>query len=63
MFTFIAQTLGHQAVYLLNWKCTFKVRTEDNSWKLDFDGWMYRIDDNIILNRIIICNFGVKVGS
>ncbi len=55
----MANAYGHA----LNWNYTFKVRTKDKTWELDFDDWMYQIDDNVILNRVTMHKYGVRVGE
>lgn len=57
----VAQASVHG--HALNWNYVFKVRTKDKTWELDFDDWMYQIDDNVILNRVTMRKFGLRVGE
>ena len=32
-------------------------------WNVDFDDWMYLIDDQVMLNRSLMSKFGFRLGE
>ena len=36
---------------------------EDKTYKVNFDDWMYLINDDVMLNRSVMTKFGVELGS
>lgn len=59
----VGEAIGTTYGHALNWKYIFKVQSEGKTWELDFDDSMYRIDDSVVLNRVIMRKFGVRVGE
>jgi hypothetical protein len=48
----------------LNWKYTYLLRTkEGRTWNIDFDDWMYLIDERVLLNRAQMSFWGFRVGE
>jgi hypothetical protein len=33
------------------------------TWDIDFDDWMFRIDERTVLNKAVMSKFGVRVGE
>lgn len=46
-----------------NWRYTLKVPVKDRVWELDFDDWMFLIDERTMLNKAVMSKFGVRVGE
>ncbi len=59
----VGEAIGTTYGHALNWKYIFKVRSKGKTWELDFDDWMYRIDDAVVLNRVTMRKFGIRVGE
>jgi hypothetical protein len=48
----------------LNWTYTFMLRTkEGRRYDIDFDDWMFLIDDKVMLNRAVMTFWGFRVGE
>jgi len=48
----------------LNWSYTFLLKTrEGKRYEIDFDDWMFLIDEKVMLNRAVMSFWGFKVGE
>ena len=48
----------------LNWSYTFDLRIEGGrNFHVDFDDWMFLIDDRVLLNRAVMSFYGIRVGE
>jgi hypothetical protein len=48
----------------LNWKYAYVLKTRDGSnYDIDFDDWMFRIDERVVLNRAVLTFWGFRVGE
>ncbi|MFP2770836.1 DUF3833 family protein [Oceanisphaera sp. KMM 10153] len=47
----------------LNWRYTLSVPVDGQTWNIDFNDWMYLLDDNRVLNRAEMTKWGFKVGE
>ena len=56
-------SIGESAGNALNWRYTLKVPVGDTLYELQFDDWMFLIDDQVMLNRAVMSKFGVRVGE
>ena len=60
----VGEATGVVAGNALNWTYTFALKTEGGStYNIDFDDWMYLIDDKVLLNRAVMRFWGIKVGE
>ncbi len=59
----VGKARGGEAGPAFNWQYTLRVVTGGREVELDFDDWMYRIDDRIVINRAAMYKFGVRVGE
>ncbi len=60
----VGEARGSVAGNALNWTYTFALKTEAGStWNIDFDDWMYLIDERVLLNRAVMRFWGFKVGE
>lgn len=60
----IGQAQGVIAGNALNWAYTFDLKTADGKrYKIDFDDWMYLIDERVMLNRAVMSFWGFRVGE
>jgi hypothetical protein len=46
-----------------NWRYTLALKVDGRTWNVDFDDWMYLIDDRVMLNRATMSKFGVRLGE
>ena len=50
----------------LNWKYAFNLVMEDSvveNLKVNFNDWMFLIDDNVLMNRATFSKFGIHLGT
>ena len=59
----VGEALGRIAGNALNWRYTLRQPVGDTTYDLDFDDWMYLMDDNTLINRARVSKFGVEVGQ
>ena len=59
----VGVALGEQAGNALRFRYTMKVPVDGRVFEFQFDYWMYRVDDRIVLNRAAMSKFGVHLGD
>lgn len=47
----------------LNWRYTLDLATERGRYRIDFDDWMFLVDERVLLNRAVMSFYGVRVGE
>ncbi|MBA1149052.1 DUF3833 domain-containing protein [Ectothiorhodospiraceae bacterium WFHF3C12] len=47
----------------LNWRYTLALETGDGTWQLDFNDWMYLLEDGVLINRAEVTKWGFRVGE
>ena len=47
----------------LNWKYVLKLPVDGKVIEVDFDDWMYLVDDRVMLNRAVMSKFGFRLGE
>lgn len=47
----------------LNWRYTLALEVEGRTWNLQFDDWMYLVDEDTLINKAIVTKFGFRVGT
>lgn len=45
------------------WQYTMALPVDGSVYHVDFDDWMYLIDDRVMLNRAVMSKFGVRLGD
>lgn len=59
----VGQAQGQAAGNALNWRYTLKVPVDGRTWELQFDDWMFLVDERVMLNRAVMSKFGIRVGE
>ncbi|AEY02225.1 hypothetical protein GU3_12350 [Oceanimonas sp. GK1] len=54
---------GRTEGYALNWRYTLAVPVDGKVWHIDFNDWMYLLDENRLINRADMTKWGFKVGE
>ena len=57
------QASGVVAGHALNWSYDIDLVTDDGTYTVHFDDWIYQQDEHIALNRAYVTKFGFDVGS
>ena len=59
----VGEAIGVAAGNALNWRYVLDLKVDGKSIQVDFDDWMYQIDDDVMLNRARMSKFGVTLGE
>lgn len=59
----VGEALGESVGPAFNWHYTLQVPVRGSVYDIDFDDWMYLIDESTVLNRASMSKFGVQVGE
>ena len=54
---------GQVAGNALNWKYTLKLPVDNKVYQVQFDDWMYLLDEQTMMNRASMSKFGVELGQ
>ncbi len=54
---------GQVAGNAFNWTYTLKLPVDDSVYEVQFDDWMYLIDQKVMLNRATMTKFGIRLGE
>lgn len=59
----VGEAQGTAAGNALNWRYTLALKVDGSTWNVEFDDWMYLVDDRVMLNRATMSKFGVRLGE
>lgn len=59
----VGEARGEAAGNALNWRYTLRVPVDGRTWELQFDDWMFLVDEQVMLNRAVMSKFGIRVGE
>ena len=59
----IGEALGEVGGNALNWRYVLALPVDGKVYNVDFDDWMYLIDDRVLLNRAAMSKFGFRLGE
>jgi hypothetical protein len=51
------------ADYALNWRYTLALPVDGKVYEVQFDDWMYLMDERVMLNKAVMSKFGIKLGE
>lgn len=54
---------GQQAGNALRWAYTLKLPVDGKTYEVQFDDWMYLVDDKVMLNKATMSKFGFRLGE
>ncbi len=54
---------GRAAGNALNWRYTLKLPVDGKVYEVQFDDWMYLVDDKVMLNKAVMSKFGFTLGE
>lgn len=57
------EAIGHVAGNAFHWRYSLRLKVDDSTWLVDFDDWMYLIDDRVMLNRARMSKWGIELGQ
>lgn len=59
----VGEATGESAGNAFHWSYTLALPVDGRVWNVDFDDWMYRIDERVVLNRALMTKFGFRLGE
>jgi hypothetical protein len=59
----IGQASGSETGTAFNWKYTLRVPVDGTEYDLTVDDWMYKLDENRVMNRSYMSKFGITVAE
>ncbi len=59
----LGEARGQAAGNALNWRYTLLLPVDGRTWEIDFDDWMFLVDDQVMLNRAVMSKFGIRLGE
>ena len=59
----IGEAVGEVAGNALRWRYVLALPVDGRTWHVDFDDWMYLMDDKVMLNRSRMSKWGATLGE
>lgn len=59
----VGEGKGEQQGNSMHWQYTIRTETDSGVYDLDYDYWMYMIDDKTLINRATLSKFGFTLGT
>lgn len=59
----VNQAQGQAAGNALRWTYTLKLPVDGKTYEVQFDDWMYLVNDRVMLNKAQMRKFGVRLGE
>lgn len=59
----VGTAAGEQSGNAIRFRYTMRVPVDGDPIEFQFDDWMYRIDDRVVLNRAAMSKFGIHLGD
>jgi hypothetical protein len=54
---------GIAAGNALNWSYTLRLPVDGKVYDVQFDDWMYLVDEKVMLNKAVMSKFGIRLGE
>ena len=54
---------GQASGNALNWRYTLLQTVDGQTWALQFDDWMFLVDEQVMINRAVFSKFGIRLGE
>ncbi|MDP3288124.1 MAG: DUF3833 family protein, partial [Methyloversatilis sp.] len=59
----VGEATGEANGSALRWRYVLALPVDGSVYNVDFDDWMYMIDDKVMLNRSAMSKFGIHLGE
>ena len=59
----IGTALGEAAGNALRWRYVLALPVDGKTYHVDFDDWMFLMDDRVMLNRSLMSKWGFRLGE
>jgi Protein of unknown function (DUF3833) len=59
----VGEARGQTSGNAFRWGYTLRLPVDGRTWDVDFDDWMFLIDERVMLNRATMSKFGLRLGE
>ena len=59
----VGEATGQERGTAFNWKYTMALPVDGRIVNVQFDDWMYLMDDKVMLNKAVMSKFGIQLGE
>jgi hypothetical protein len=59
----VGVAIGQAAGNALNWRYTLSLPVDSKTYEVQFDDWMYLVDERVMLNKAAMSKFGIGLGE
>ncbi len=59
----VGEASGQAAGNAFNWRYTLALPVDGRVWHVQFDDWMYLVDERVMLNKAVMSKFGIRLGE
>ena len=59
----VGEASGQVSGNAFRWAYTLALPVDGRVWHVDFDDWMYLMDERVMLNKAVMSKFGVRLGE
>ena len=59
----VGEAQGHSAGNAFQWAYTLRLPVDGKTYEVQFDDWMYLIDEHVMLNKAVMSKFGLRLGE
>ena len=59
----VGEATGQTSGNAFRWNYTLRLPVDDSVYEVQFDDWMFLIDERVVLNRATMSKFGVSLGE
>lgn len=59
----VGEAVGEARGNALRWRYVLALPVGDKVYNVDFDDWMFLMDDRVMLNRSVMSKFGIRLGE
>jgi hypothetical protein len=59
----VGEAKGQVSGNAFRWTYTMALPVDGRVWHVDFDDWMYLMDDRVMLNKATMSKWGVQLGE
>ena len=59
----LGEAVGQAGGNAFNWRYTLLLPVDGRTWEVQFDDWMFLVDEQVMLNRAVMSKFGIRLGE
>jgi len=59
----VGEAIGVASGNALNWQYTLRLPVDGKTYEVQFDDWMYLMDERVMINKAVMSKFGIRLGE